>query len=123
MSKQKDLGRQLENRIAARAQAKGLPAKRHFMSGMNKEEPGDGHIGEHIVTGGILYEAKVRSVSMNARGEKSLTIPLDALRQVQKQATDNGYEQGILVVNPKSSSRPFAVVDLDWLLVLLAAKA
>lgn len=117
MSRQKDLGRSLENRIAEKAREKGLPAKRHFMSGMNKDEPGDGHIDD------VLYEAKVRSVHQTARGEKSLTIPLDALRQVQKQALDNHYEQGILVVNPKSSSRPFVVCDLDWLLGLLADRA
>lgn len=118
MSKQKDLGRNLENRIAEKARAKGLPAKRHFMSGMNKEEPGDGEVD------GILYEAKVRSVHLNAKGEKSLTIPLDALRQVQKQAaSDERYEQGILVVNPKGSSKPFVVCDLDWMLELLILKS
>ena len=114
MSKQKDLGRSLENRIAEKARERGLPAKRHFMSGMNPEEVGDGHIRN------VLYEAKLRTVATNARGEKSLTLPLDAFRQVQKQATDMGYEQGILVVNPKGSSKPMALVDLDWLLGLLA---
>lgn len=117
MSKQKTLGRDLENRVAEKARGVGLDAKRHFMSGMNPDELGDGHIGS------VLYEAKVRSVSMNARGVKSLTIPLDALRQVQAQALDKEYTQGILVVNPKGSSRPFVVCDLDWLLGLLAQTA
>jgi hypothetical protein len=113
MSKQKDLGRSLEHRVANRAKEKGLDAERHWGSGMNPEKPSDGRIES------ILFEAKVRTASVNARGEKSLTIPLDALRKVQRQASELGYEQGIMVANAKGDSHPLVICDMAWLLELL----
>lgn len=109
----KSLGRQLEHRVAKRAREKGLDAERHWGSGQIPGLKGDGHIET------ILYEAKVRTATMNARGEKQLTIPLTDLRKVQAQALDGGYVQGIMVANAKGDSRPLVIVDLDWFLDLL----
>lgn len=116
MSKQKDLGRQLENRVRDKAQSKGLDAKRHFGSGMNPEEPSDVRIER------LLVECKVRSVTLTAKGEKRLTIPIDDLRKVQGLALAAGYEQGIMVANPKGSSNPIVLCDLDWFLDLLTKR-
>jgi hypothetical protein len=113
MSRQKDLGRALENRVRDKAQAAGLDSKRHFGSGMNPDEPSDVRIER------LLVECKVRSSKMNAKGEKSMTVPLDDYRKVQRQALEAGYEQGIMVANPKGSSQPIVLCDLDWFLEVL----
>jgi hypothetical protein len=114
MSRQKDLGRSLEHRVARRARDKGLPAERHWGSGQIPGLKGDGHIAD------VLYEAKVRTAVINARGEKTMTIPLTDLRKVQAQALEGGFSQGIMVANAKGDTRPLVICDLDWLLGLLA---
>jgi hypothetical protein len=114
MSKQKDLGRALEHRVADKAKAKGLTAKRQPGSGMFKEAPHDD------VIENLLVECKVRSLTTDAKGEDRISFPINALRKVQASALVNGFDQGILVVNPKGSQSPFVLMDFDWFLSLLA---
>lgn len=113
MSKQKDLGRALENRIVERAQAAGHTAHRQPGSGIHKEHPKD------FVLEDWLGEAKVRATHVNAMGERCITIDLDWLRGVQKAGRENGFRAGVLVVNPKGSRQPIVVLDLDDFLSIL----
>jgi hypothetical protein len=114
MSKQKDLGRQLEHRVVKKAADKGIPGERHWGSGANPDKRGDAHIWD------ILVEAKVRTATINARGEKQLTIPLTDLYQVMADAAKAGYRMGIMVANPKGSQRPLVVMDFDDFLAMLS---
>lgn len=116
MSKQKDLGRSLEHRVANRARAKGLEAKRQPGSGMFQEAPHD------VTFARILGECKVRSYTTNAKGEDSVTFPISALRKVQASAIKNEFEQGVLIVNAKGNHNPFILMDLDWFLGVLAQR-
>ena len=116
MSKQKDLGRSLEHRVAQRARAKGLEANRQPGSGQFSEFPAD------AVIASLLVECKVRSYATNAKGEDTIAFPIKALRKVQASAIVNGFEQGILVVNPKGSQSPFVLMDFDYFLGLLAER-
>jgi hypothetical protein len=113
-NKPKNLGRALEHRVADKAKAKGLQAKRQPGSGMFSLAPHD------AVIENLLVEAKVRSYSTNAKGEDTIAFPIHALRKVQASAVVNGFEQGILVVNPKGSQSPFVLMDFDWFISLLA---
>lgn len=114
MSKQKDLGRSLEHRVAQRARAKGLEANRQPGSGQFSEFPAD------AVIANLLVECKVRSYATNAKGEDTIAFPIKALRKTQALALVNGFEQAILVVNPKGSHSPFVLMDFEWFLDVLA---
>lgn len=112
-SKAKALGTALENRAVNRAREKGLKAARQPMSGMLKDFPHD------VVIEKLLVECKVRSASISPKGQKTLRLSMDWLRSVQASALKNGFAQGIVIVNEKSSQRPFVMVDLDFFLDLL----
>lgn len=113
-SQPKALGSSLERRVVKRATAKGLRAKKQPLSGVLADFPHD------VVIERLLVECKVRSTHTTMKGETQFTIPIAALREVQDAARKSkDFDQGILVVNPKGSSNPFVVCDLDWFLTLL----
>jgi Holliday junction resolvase len=110
----KTLGSALENRVVERAKAKGLKAARQPGSGVYKAFPHDAVVEQ------LLVECKVRSTHLNAAGDKTLSIQLEWLRKVQEKAIEGGFEQGIVVVNPKGSQKPLVLCDLDWFLGILS---
>lgn len=116
-NQRKNLGRSLENRVVERAVAKGLKARRQPLSGILKDFPRD------VELENLLVECKVRAAYTTQNGHRMLTLDIDWLRGVQADGKEAGYEQGIVVVNPKGDSSPFVLVDLDWFLSLLTKRA
>jgi hypothetical protein len=109
----KRLGSGLEDRVVERASKAGLEARKQPGSGVYKEYPSD------AVVENILVECKVRSSSLDAKGNTNIHINLDWLRKAQKEASEAGFEGAVVVVNPKGSTRPLALVDLNFLIQLL----
>jgi hypothetical protein len=112
-SKARQLGNSQEARIVKRATAAGVPARRQPRSGELAEYPAD------AVVGGLLVEGKVRAHTLNARGEKVLSINLDWYNKVREQASKAGFREGVLVVAMKGSKHMQVVVDFDFFLSLL----
>lgn len=116
-SRAKALGKGLEDRLVAKATQSGLPAHKQPLSGALADYPGD------VVLDTLLAECKVRSAVVDARGEKHVPLNLDYLRKVQAQAKRGGFDDGVLVVRAKGSSKPVVVCDLDLFLLLLKSRS
>lgn len=90
----------------------GRRAKRQPLSGALASDPGDVVIDERL-----LAECKVRSVHLDARGRRILSIDYDWLLDVTAKAKRAGFDGGALVtIRPKGSKNILALVDLRWLL-------
>lgn len=106
----KQLGRNLEHAVVAAAKASGHKAHRQPMSGRIASMPSD------VVIDNLLVEAKVRAVRLDAKGARILSIDLDWLDGVLKNAEKHGFEAGIVVVRPKGSARLLCLVELPYFL-------
>jgi hypothetical protein len=116
-NQRKALGTALETRLVKVARALGLRASRQPLSGALKDYPGD------VVVEEGLVEAKVRSVRLNARGERILSIDLGWLEKVEAEAKRAGFEWSAVIVRPKNSPRLLCLIDADLLLELLRREA
>lgn len=110
-NKNKALGKALEKKVASLGGGKVQP-----LSGILPDYPNDVDLGKTLV------ECKVRSTTLNATGEKYITINLDWLHKVEQNATKKGFDLGIVAVRPKRSRRVYALLDLNALLDLLSFK-
>lgn len=109
-SKSKVLGNGLENRLVDHAHAHNLPATKQPLSGVLAAYPND------VVVATTLCECKVR----DGGAEKSIRVEYAWLDKVRANATRLGFDRGVVVVNPKGSRKPMALLDLDDLLKLLS---
>jgi hypothetical protein len=112
-NRNKQLGTGLENRVVERARNHGLVARKQPLSGALKDFPSD------VVIENILGECKVRTASIDAKGQRYVKLDLDWKAKVDDQALDSGFEAAVLVVNAKGSSTPQVVVGLDFFLKLV----
>lgn len=113
-NKNKALGSALENRVVIRASEKGVPAYRQPGSGIYKDHPSD-----DVIDYTILTECKVRTAQIDAKGNQYIRVDTEWKNKVERQAHDNEFETGIVVVNAKGSRQPFVIVDLDFFLDLV----
>lgn len=109
----KRLGTGLEKRIVADARAAGKRANKQPLSGVLNDYPND------AVVEDILVEAKVRAVRLDAKGKRIISIDLDWLDGVLKNAAKNGFETGIVVIRPKNSERLLTLMLFSSFLEML----
>ena len=113
-SKAKRLGTGLEDRVVRKAKEKGLRAEKQPGSGVYQRFKSDAVIEQTLV------ECKVRSVEIDAKGQKTFRVDMDWWRGVQKNAALDGYSSAALVMNAKYSDQPMALIPLDEYLNLLS---
>lgn len=110
-TQRKALGKALEKKVARLGDGKVQP-----LSGVLADYPNDVAL-EHA-----LVECKVRSVHLDAKGKRILSIDLDWLAKVQANAKKEDFDFGMVAVRPKGSPKVYALLDLTDLLELLSLK-
>lgn len=110
-----DAGRSFEYRARDLARKHGLKADRQILSGAHKDFPGDLLIADKIVG-----ECKLRTATILKCGDKSISIHLGWLDQVEMQAQAMKMDFGVLIVKPKGSRRTLIVMDADTFLEILS---
>lgn len=113
-SKQKKLGSALEHRVVERARSKQLEARVQPGSGIYHDHPSD------CVVAHTLVECKVRSVEIDAKGNRTFRVDLDWWDRVKAAAHKASFDLAALVMNAKGSQKPMVLIDLDHYLDLLA---
>lgn len=99
-------GTTLERRVVADAKKAGLVARKQPLSGVLADFPNDVQIGD------VLVECKMRAAFLDAKGEKTISLKLDWLHNVIRNAKRVGFRTGILVSRAKGS--PQLYVTLEW---------
>lgn len=99
--------------MVKKARAKGLKATKQPLSGILPDYPND------VVIENGLYEVKRRVVRLNAKGARILSLDLDWLDGVQKNAKREGFEGAAVFVRPANSPRLLVLVEDDFFLQLL----
>lgn len=100
-NQRRQLGNAGERGVVERAIAAGLKAFRQPMSGQLKDFPADLQLSSPQIK--VLGESKVRSLSLSPRGKRSLTLDLDWLRKVVREARAHNFDHAALFVRPKGS--------------------
>lgn len=112
-TKQKTNGTAAEKTVVKKARAKGLQAKKQPLSGVLPDYPND------VVIENALIEVKRRVTKLNAKGARILSLDLDWLDGVQKNAKREGFEGAAVFVRPANSARLLVLVEDDFFLELL----
>jgi Holliday junction resolvase len=120
-SQKKLLGTALENQLVKKATNRGLRAKKQPLSGALKDQPNDVVIESNLDR--VLAECKVRAVKIDAKGTRIISLDLDWLSKVTRNAAAFGFDAGVVVFRPKGSPKLYGVLNLDVLLALLQAKS
>lgn len=118
-SKAKKLGTGLEDRLVRKSLEKNLPAQKQPGSGVYQKFKNDVVLGD---TERVLAECKVRSVEIDAQGQRTFRVDMGWWRGVQKNAAADGYSSAALVMNAKYSDQPMALIPLEDYLELLRSR-
>lgn len=95
------LGNAGEEGIVRRAIKAGLSALRQPGSGQFKDFPADLTLESGQLR--VLGESKVRAATLSPKGKRSLTLDLDWLRKVVREAKEHGFHHAALFVRPKGT--------------------
>lgn len=101
--------------MVTKARAKGLTARKQPLSGVLSEYPND------VVIENTLIEVKRRVTRLNAKGARILSLDLDWLDGVQRNAKREGFEGAAVFIRPANSARLLVLVEDDFFLRLLVS--
>lgn len=111
----KALGNAGERGVVERALAAGVPATKQPGSGVYKAHPNDVVLGEWV-----LGEVKVRTLGVNAAGERTFPLRFEWLVGAIKHAKEQGYHHAALFIRPKGGQKRMVVLEEAVYLGLLA---
>lgn len=103
-------GSALERRVVTTATEAGLRAKKQPLSGVLSDFPNDVQVED------ILAECKMRAAWLDGKGQKTLSLSLDWLHGVVKNAKKAGFRCGVLISRAKGSPQLYVTMAFeDWL--------
>lgn len=111
------LGNAGEEGIVKRAIKAGLHALKQPGSGQFKDYPADLTLDNGQIR--VLGESKVRAAKLSPKGKRSLTLDLDWLRKVIREASEHGFHHAALFVRPKGSQEHYVLVEEETYFQLL----